>query len=80
MFFEKHEYHAITPEQNNTLHFKHLKRGHGGNDHGGSGNGTGKGNGKGPTIKSLTCSITALATKFDKFSLPDDDDDDDESS
>jgi hypothetical protein len=74
-FFEKHAYHALTPGQNNTLRVKCLKRGHVGNGHDGNGNGTVKCNGKGPMIKSLTCSIAALATKFDKFSLPDDDND-----
>jgi hypothetical protein len=76
-FFEKHECHALTPDQKNTLRLKRLKRGHVGNGHGGNGNGTGtgKGNGKGPMPKSLTRSIAALATKFEKFSLPDDDDD-----
>jgi hypothetical protein len=42
-FFEKHKYHALTPEQNNTLRLKRPKRGHIGNDHGGSGNGNGDG-------------------------------------
>jgi hypothetical protein len=65
-FFEKHEYHALKPEQKNMLRLKRLKRGHVGNCHDGNFNGTGKGNGKGPTIKSLTRSIVALATKFDK--------------
>jgi hypothetical protein len=51
----------------NTLHLKHLKRGHVGNYRGGNGNVTGKGNGKGPMLKSLTCSIAALATKFEKL-------------
>jgi hypothetical protein len=78
-FFEKHEYNALTPEQNNMLRLKCLKRGHVGNGHGGNGNGTGKGNGKGPTLKSLTRSIAALATKFDKFNFTDDDDDDESS-
>jgi hypothetical protein len=73
--FEKHEYHALTPEQTNTLHLKRLKRGRVGNGHGGNINGNVKGNGKGPTLKSLTLSIAALAAKFDKFKLPDDDDD-----
>jgi hypothetical protein len=27
-FFEKHEYHALNPEQKNTLRLKRLKRGH----------------------------------------------------
>jgi hypothetical protein len=74
-FFEKHEYHALTHENNNALCIKRLKNGHVGNGHGGNDNGTGKGNGRGPTLKSLTRSIAALATKFDKFSLPDDHDD-----
>jgi hypothetical protein len=69
-FFDKHEYHALTPDQKNTLRLKRLKRGHVGNGHGGNG----KGNGKGPMLKSLTRSIAGLATKFDKFNLPDDDD------
>jgi hypothetical protein len=72
-FFEKHEYHALTPDQKNTLRLKRLNPGHVGNGHGGNGNGYGKCKGKGPTIKSLTRFITALDTKFDKFSLPDDD-------
>jgi hypothetical protein len=71
----KDEYHALAHEQNNTLRLKRLKRGHVGNGHGGNGNDTGKGNGKGPTLKSPTRSIVALATRFDKFKLPDDDDD-----
>jgi hypothetical protein len=75
-FFEKHDYHALTPDQKNTLRLKRLKCGHVGNGHGGNCNGNGKGNGKGPTLKSLNRSITALATKFDKFNLPNDDDDD----
>jgi hypothetical protein len=77
-FFEKHEYHDLTPEQKNILYLKRLKRGRVGNVHGGSGNGNGKGNGKGTTLKSLNRSIVALATKFDKFNFPNDDDDDDD--
>jgi hypothetical protein len=50
-FSEKHEYHALTPDQKNTLCLKRLKRGHFENGHGVNGNGTGKSNGKGPTIK-----------------------------
>jgi hypothetical protein len=79
-FFEKHEYHDITPDKNNTLRLKLLKRGHVGKVHTGNGNGTVNNSGAGTTIKSLTHSITALTTKIDKFSLPDDDDDEDESS
>jgi hypothetical protein len=74
-FFEKHEYHALTPEQKNTLRLKQLKHVHVGNDHGGGGNGNGKGNDKCPTLKSLNRSIAALPTKFDKFNLPNDYDD-----
>jgi hypothetical protein len=55
------------------LRLKRLKRGHVVNGHEGNGNGNGKYNGKGPTLKSLTHSIAALATKFDKFNLSDDD-------
>jgi hypothetical protein len=74
MFFEKHEYHALTPDQKNTLRLKRVKCGHVGKGHGGSGNGTGSSNGKGPTIKYLTHSIAVLNTKIDKISLPCDDD------
>jgi hypothetical protein len=79
-FFEKHEYHALTPDQKNTLRPKRLKRGHVGKGHTENGNGNGKNSGKGPTIKSLTRSIATLTTKIDKFSLPDDDDGEDKSS
>jgi hypothetical protein len=80
-FFEKHEYHALTPDQNNKLSLKRHKRGnvvksHTGHGHTGNGNSNGKTIGKGPTIKYLANSIAALITKIDKFSLPDDDDDD----
>jgi hypothetical protein len=79
-FFEKHEYNALAPDQNNTLRLKGLKRGHIGKSHTETGNNNGKNNVKGANIKSLTCSIAALSTKIDKFSLPDDDEDEDESS
>jgi hypothetical protein len=46
---KKHEYHALTPDQKNTLRLKRLKRGHVGNGQGGGGNRNGKGHGKGPT-------------------------------
>jgi hypothetical protein len=69
-FFEKHEYHAMTPEQNNILCLKRLKHGHVGNGQGGGGNGNGKGNGKGPTLESLNLFIVAMGAKFDKFILP----------
>jgi hypothetical protein len=78
--FEKHEYNALTPDQKNTLSLKRLKRDHVGKSHTGTGNNNGKKNGKGATIKSITCTISALSTKIDKFSLPKDDDDEDESS
>jgi hypothetical protein len=79
-FFEKHEYNALTPDQNNTLRLKRLKCGHVGNSHTVAGNNNGKNNGKAVTIKSLTRSIAALSTKIDKFSLSDDNEDEDESS
>jgi hypothetical protein len=51
-FFEKHKYHALTPQQNNTLRLKRLKHVHVGNGHGGNGHGeNGNGTGKGPKIK-----------------------------
>jgi hypothetical protein len=77
---EKHEYHALTPDQKNTLRLKCLKRGHVGKGHTGNGNGNGKNSGKGATIKSLTRSIAATSTKIDKFSLFENDDDEVESS
>jgi hypothetical protein len=80
IFFEKHEYNALTPDQKNTLRLKRRKRGHDGKSHIGAGNNIGKGNGKAVTIKSLTRSTAALSTKIDKFSLPDDNQDEDESS
>jgi hypothetical protein len=63
-FFEKHEYNALTPDHNNTLRIKRLKRGHVGNIHTVTGNNNGNNNGKGETIKSLTCSSAALSTKI----------------
>jgi hypothetical protein len=79
-FFEKHEYHAITPDQKNTIRLKRLKRGHIGKIYTGNGNVNGKSSGKGATIKSIARSIAALITKIDKLSLPDNNDDEDESS
>jgi hypothetical protein len=79
-FFEKHEYHAITPDKKKTLRIKRLKSIHVGKGHSGNVNGTGKNSGEGSTIKSLTHSIAALTTKLDKFSLSDDDEEEDESS
>jgi hypothetical protein len=80
-FFEKHEYHALAPDQNNTLMLKRLKRGHFGKGHTENGNDNGKNSGKGTTIKSLTRSIAAMSTKIDKVSLPgDDEEEEDESS
>jgi hypothetical protein len=79
-FFEKHEYNVLTPDKKITLRLNRLKRGHVGKSHTGAGNNNGKNNGKSVTIKSLTRSITALSTKIDKFSLPDDNEDEDESS
>jgi hypothetical protein len=78
--FEKHEYHALTPDHKNTLMLKRLKHGHFGKVHGGNGNGTGRSSGEGRRIKSFTRSITALTKKINKFILCDDDDDDDDES
>jgi hypothetical protein len=78
-FFEKHEYNALVPDQKNTLRLKRLKHGHVVKIHTVTCNNNGKNNVKGATIKSLTCSIAALSTKIDKFSLPDEDDDDESS-
>jgi hypothetical protein len=52
-FFEKHEYHAVAPEQKNMLRLKrlehvHVGNGHGGNGNGGNCNGTGKSDQEGP--------------------------------
>jgi hypothetical protein len=80
IFFEKHEYNALTPDHKNTLRLKRLKCGHVGKSHTGAGNNNGKNNGKVVTINSLTRSIAALNTKIDKFSLPDENEDEDESS
>jgi hypothetical protein len=79
-FFEKHEYHALTPDQKNTIRLKCLNRGHFGKGHTGNVNGNRKNRGKGATTKSFTRSIATISTKIDKFSLPDDYDDEDESS
>jgi hypothetical protein len=78
--FEKHEYNALAPDQDNTLRLKRLKRGHVGKGHTGTGNSNGQNNGKGATLETITRSIAALSNKIDKFSLPADDDDEDESS
>jgi hypothetical protein len=45
-FFEKHEYHVLSPEQKSKLCLKRLRSGHVGNGHCGNGNGTGKCSGK----------------------------------
>jgi hypothetical protein len=60
-FFEKNEYHALTPDQKNTLRIKRLKRGHVEKGHTGNGNGNGNGKNsrKGAKLKSLTRSIAA---------------------
>jgi hypothetical protein len=77
-FYENHEHHALSSEQNNTLRLKCIQRGHVGNTQGGGGK-DGKGGGKSShahNIKSIQHTSDALDTKFDKFNLPDDDDDD----
>jgi hypothetical protein len=71
---EKHEYHPLTPEQNNMLGLKLLKRGHVGNCHGGNGMELGKATGKDllsnhppapsrrwlPSLKKLSCLIVMM--------------------
>jgi hypothetical protein len=78
-FFDKHAYHALTPDQKYMLMLKRLKRGHVGKGQSGNENGTGNNIRKGPTIKYLTRSIAALTTNIDKLSLPDDDEEDESS-
>jgi hypothetical protein len=63
-FFEKHDYHALTPDQKNTLRLKRLKRGHVGNGHGGGGGGNGNGNGKGNIKNPLSNHSTALLRRW----------------
>jgi hypothetical protein len=46
IFFEKHEYNALTSDQNNTIRLNCIKRGHVGKSHSGTGNNNGKKNGK----------------------------------
>jgi hypothetical protein len=72
-FFEKHEYHALTPAQKDTLSLKRLKRGHVGKTILEMEMEMGENSGKGPTIKSLTCSIAAMTNKIDKLILSDED-------
>jgi hypothetical protein len=79
-FFDKQEYHALTPDQKNTPRLNRLKRGHVGKFHTGNGNGNRKNSGKGPTLKYLTRSIAALTTDIDKFGFTDYDEEEDESS
>jgi hypothetical protein len=80
-FFEKHEYHALTSEQNNTLCIKRPNRGHAGNGQGCGGNNNGKGGGKVPqavNLKSMSRSIATPGGKFYKFNIPHDDGDQEE--
>jgi hypothetical protein len=74
-FFDKHEYHTLTPEQNNNLHLKRLKRGHVGN---GQSSRDGKSHPKGSqssTIKQLQRTISVLSSRFDKLGVPSEDED-----
>jgi hypothetical protein len=78
-FFDKHEYHTLTPEQKNNLRLKRLKRGHVGN---GQSSRDGKTHPKGSqsaTIKQLQRTISALSSRFDKLGAPSDDEDERES-
>jgi hypothetical protein len=74
-FFDKHEYHTLTPEQKNNLRLKRLKRGHVGN---GQSSRDGKSHPKGSqsyTIKQLQRTISALSSRFDKLVVPSEDED-----
>jgi hypothetical protein len=77
-FYEKHEYHALSSEQNNNIRLKRVKRGHVGKAQCGGGR-DGKGGGKGShtvTIKSMHRTISELGAKYGNFNIPDDDYDD----
>jgi hypothetical protein len=74
-FFDKHEYHTLTPEQENNLCLKILKQVHVGN---GQSSRDGKSHAKGSqssTIKQLQRTISALSSRFDKLGLPSEDED-----
>jgi hypothetical protein len=74
-FFDKHEYHTLTPEQKNNLGLKILKRGHVGN---GQSSRDGKIQSKGSqssTIKQMQRTISALSSRFDKLGVPSEDED-----
>jgi hypothetical protein len=78
-FFDKYEYHTLTPEQKNNLCLKRFKRGHVGN---GQISRDGKSHAKGSqssTIKQLQRNISALRSRFDKPVVPSDDEDECES-
>jgi hypothetical protein len=78
-FFDKHEYHTLTPEQKNNLRLKRLKRGQVGN---GQSSRDGKSHPKGSqssTIKQLQRIISALSSRFDKLGVPSEDEDECES-
>jgi hypothetical protein len=69
-FFDKHDYHTLTPEHKNNLCLKRLKRGHVGN---GQNYRDGKSHAKGSqssTIKQLQRTISALSSRFDKLGVP----------
>jgi hypothetical protein len=74
-FFDKHEYHTLTPEQINNLRLKRLKRGHVGN---GQSSRDGKIHPKGSqssTIKQMQHTISALSSRFDRLGVPSEDED-----
>jgi hypothetical protein len=78
-FFDKNEYHTLTPEQKNNLRLKRLKRGHVGN---GQISRDGKSHPKGSqssTIKQMQRTIYALSSRFEKLGVPSEDEDEYES-
>jgi hypothetical protein len=79
LFFYKHEYHTLTPEQKNNFPLKRLKRGHVGN---GLSSRDGKIHAKGSqssNIKHMQRTISALSSRFDKLGVPSEDEDECES-
>jgi hypothetical protein len=79
LFFDKHEYHTLTPEQKHNLRLKRLKRGNVGT---GQNSRDGKSHAKGSqssTIKQMQRTISARSSSIDKLGVPSDDEDDCES-
>jgi hypothetical protein len=81
-FFDKHEYHTLTPEQKNNLRLKRLKRlkrGHVGTGQNYRDDKSHAKGSKSSTIKQMQRTISALSSRFDKLGVPSDDEDECES-